>query len=89
MEKVGAYTNRTTAQGEWRMGNPATNVRATPMLSEYFNMLQAELLAVLADASITPDKFDNTQITQAINAISDRNSIQLIDGVPGMAITTP
>ena len=55
MEKVGAYTERATAEGEWRPGDPATGQQATPMLSAYFNMLQREMLAVLSDVGVVPD----------------------------------
>ena len=81
MEKVGAYTDRVTAQDEWRAGDPATNTRATPMLADYFNMLQRELIAVLTDAGITPDQADEAQLAQAINAIADRRAVSLVDGV--------
>ena len=72
MEKVGAFTDRVTPDGEWRSGNPTTNEPATPMLSPYFNMLQRELLKVLTDAGIEPDKANDGQIAAAIaKLISD------------------
>lgn len=75
MEKVGAYTDRVTPDGEWRAGNPTTNEPATPMLSPYFNMLQREMLAVLAQAGIEPDKANDSQIAAAIaKLISDHAS---------------
>ncbi|SFT73654.1 hypothetical protein [Halomonas saccharevitans] len=81
MEKVGAFTERTTSEGEWRQGEPASNVRATPMLAAYFNMLQRELVAVLADAGLTPDINDEAQLAAAINAIADRRAVSRVDGV--------
>jgi len=81
MEKVGAFTERTTSEGEWRNGDPASNVRATPMLAAYFNMLQRELLNVLADAGINADLQDETQLAAAINAIADRRAVSRVDGV--------
>lgn len=81
MEKVGAYTDRVTSGDEWRAGDPSTNTRATPMLADYFNMLQRELIAVLTDAGIAPDVADEAQIAQAINAIADRRAVSLVDGV--------
>jgi hypothetical protein len=81
MEKVGAFTERTTSEGEWRSGDPASNVRATPMLAAYFNMLQRELLNVLADAGINADIQDETQLAAAINAIADRRAVSRVDGV--------
>lgn len=81
MEKVGAYTDRVTESGEWRAGNPATGQPATPMLSAYFNMLQRELLAVLADAGIQADIEDESQLAAAINAIADRRSLTRVSGI--------
>lgn len=81
MEKVGAFTERTTSEGEWRNGDPASNVRATPMLADYFNMLQREALAILADAGINPDIEDEAQLAAAINAIADRRAVSRVDGV--------
>lgn len=81
MEKVGQFTERTTAEGEWRPGNAATNVRPTPMKAEYFNMLQRELLNVLADAGIVPDIDDEAQLAAAINAIAARRAIGRVSGV--------
>ena len=81
MEKVSAFTERTTSEGKWRNGDPASNVRATPMLADYFNMLQRELLNVLADAGINADIQDETQLAAAINAIADRRAVSRVDGV--------
>jgi hypothetical protein len=81
MEKVGVFTERTTSEGEWRNGDPASNVRATPMLADYFNMLQRELLNVLADAGIDADIADEAQLAAAINAIADRRAVSRVDGV--------
>jgi hypothetical protein len=81
MEKVGAFTERATSVGEWRSGDPAGNVRATPMLADYFNMLQRELLNVLADAGVVADVADEAQLAAAMNAIADRRAISRVDGV--------
>lgn len=81
MEKVGEFTERATSEGEWRNGDPASNVRATPMLATYFNMLQREALAILADAGIEPDIEDEAQLAAAINAIADRRAVSRVDGV--------
>lgn len=82
MEKIGAYTDRVTPEGEWRPGDPAANVRATPLLAEYFNMLQRELINILADADIDPDVEVEDQLKQAINAIAERRAVSTVDGVP-------
>ena len=69
MEKVGAFTDRTTEGGEWRSGNPASGQQATPMLSAYFNMLQRELVSVVESAGIELDKEDDGQLLQAIRRL--------------------
>jgi len=89
VEKVAAYTDRVTPEGEWRSGNPTTNEPATPMLSPYFNMLQRELLTVLADAGIEPDKANDGQIAAAIktlisNHAKGRNHPMATSGERGM-----
>lgn len=86
MERVGAFTERVTSEGEWRNGDPASNVRATPMLAAYFNMLQRELLNVLADAGMEPDIEDETQLAQAMNAIADRRAMSTVDGVASITV---
>lgn len=75
MEKIGAYTDRVTDSGEWRPGNPATGQQATPMLSQYFNMLQRELVNVVESTGNVLNKEDDTQLLTAIN--------QLIGGAIG------
>ena len=69
MEKVGAFTDRTTSEGEWRSGDPASNVRATPMLAAYFNMLQKELCNVVTGAGLGLDQLNNGQLLEAIQAM--------------------
>lgn len=86
MEKVGAYTDRATALGEWRNGDPASNVRATPMLAAYFNMLQRELLAILDDAGTAPNIEDEAQLVAAINAIASRRAVGRVDGVAVLTV---
>lgn len=92
MEKVGAFTERATDTGEWRGGNPASGLQATPMLADYFNMLQRELLAVLADAGIAPDVLDDGQLAQAIQqAFTSRlaDSVQAQDHLNDTLALTP
>jgi hypothetical protein len=79
MEKVAAYTERTTAEGGWRAGNPATGERATPMLSDYFNMVQEEFLAILAEAEIDPDIEDNQQLVQSILVVAGVRALEVVD----------
>lgn len=69
MEKVGAYTDRVTEDGEWRSGNPATGQQATPMLAAYFNMLQRELAGVIEAAGLTLDAANDAQLVAAIRRL--------------------
>lgn len=69
MEKVGAFTDRTTEGGEWRSGNPASGQQATPMLAAYFNMLQRELVGVVEAADLELDIEDDAQLLKAIRAM--------------------
>lgn len=70
MERVSAYTDRVTEGGEWRPGNPGAGLTATPMLADYFNMVQRELVAVVEGAGIALSKSDDSQLLKAILAIT-------------------
>lgn len=67
MEKVGAYTERVTSDGEWRGGNPVAGERATPMKAAYFNMVQRELVHIVEAAGLDLDGENDAQLTEAIN----------------------
>ncbi|WP_028574366.1 hypothetical protein [Desulfonatronovibrio hydrogenovorans] len=86
MEKIGAYTDRVTPEDGWREGDPAANVRATPLLAEYFNMLQRELINVLADADLVPAIGEEDQLAQAINVIAARRAVGMVEGIPVIAV---
>ncbi|WP_312930106.1 glycine-rich domain-containing protein [Stutzerimonas nitrititolerans] len=81
MEKVGAYTDRSTEGGEWRAGNPATGQPATPMLSAYFNMLQRELVGLVEAAGIELDIEDDGQLLKAVRALTDGAVLTFSEGV--------
>ncbi|QUO26178.1 hypothetical protein KEH57_04425 [Burkholderia cenocepacia] len=51
--------------GWWTNGNPATATPATVLDADWFNAVQAELLAFLSAASITPAKGTNNQVLAA------------------------
>ncbi|MFV2948585.1 hypothetical protein [Pseudomonas japonica] len=91
MEKVGAYTERTTADGEWQGGDVQSGLRATPMLAEYFNMQQRELVAVVKGAGLQLSKADEGQLLKAIKILADQNIefgkiINLPDSIEGYGI---
>ena len=70
MEKVGAFTDRATENGEWRAGNPDSGLQATPMLAAYFNMLQRELVNLVSGADLPLDVADNSQVLKAIKRLA-------------------
>ena len=70
MEKVGAFTDRATDNGEWRPGNPASGQQATPMLAAYFNMLQRELVGLVQGAGISLNANDDSQVLKAVKALA-------------------
>jgi hypothetical protein len=57
--------------GWWFGGNPATGQPATIMDTDWFNAVQAELLAILAAAGIAPVKGTNNQVLAAIRELLD------------------
>jgi hypothetical protein len=61
--------------GQWSNGNPSDSTPATVMDAPWFNAVQTELKTVVEAAGLTLDKFDSTQLLQALNL--------LIGGVPG------
>ena len=69
MQKVGAYTERATAEGEWRPGNPSTGQQATPMLAAWFNMVQRELVGVVEGGGQALDINDDGQLLAALQAL--------------------
>lgn len=75
MEKVGAYTDRATENGEWRSGNPATGLPATPMLAAYFNMLQRELIALVEGSGLALDKENEGQVLESIQTLISQAAI--------------
>ena len=57
--------------GYFTGGNPSTGIAPTIVDPHFLNMVQEEIMSVLAAASITPDKADYTQLLQAIAAIAN------------------
>lgn len=80
MEKVGAYTERATASGEWQGGDVQSGLRATPMRADYFNMLQRELIAIVAGAGMALSKEDDSQLLQAILSLFGRHGYAVDTG---------
>ncbi|AJQ47966.1 MULTISPECIES: phage baseplate protein [Pseudomonas] len=66
MDKVSAFTDLCTPSGEFRYGTQAGGVPPTPIMAEYLNLIQAELIAVVQGASIELDAEDRSQVLQAI-----------------------
>lgn len=58
-----------TPDGKFTEGNPSIGLIATEVTADWLNAVQEEILAVLDEAGITPQKADNTQLKQAIIAL--------------------
>ncbi|MFZ3120071.1 MAG: hypothetical protein WA159_17355, partial [Variovorax sp.] len=55
--------------GFWTEGNPTLGVEATRVRASFLNGIQAELLAILTAAGITPSKTTYDQLLQAMNLL--------------------
>jgi len=51
---------------EFTEGNPASGIPATAVTAEWLNAIQRELLALLANANVTPDKLDDAQLLSVL-----------------------
>ncbi|MFM0306285.1 hypothetical protein P0D71_00625 [Paraburkholderia sp. RL17-383-BIF-A] len=74
IDSSGSVTSQPTpaaagTPGWFTGGNPATGVPATILDSDWFNAVQAELLAILSAASIAPVKGTNNQLIAALNTL--------------------
>ncbi|MBR8303465.1 hypothetical protein KDW49_22410 [Burkholderia dolosa] len=56
-------------------GNPAANIPATRWPSYQYNAIQEELIGILTAAGITPDRFNNSQISFAIKRLVQKPPI--------------
>lgn len=55
-------------------GDPAAGASATILRAEFMNMLQAELLAILTGAGVTPSKSDSDQVLDALKIMFMKRS---------------
>lgn len=69
MQKIGDITDTADGNGEFTDGNVAGNVQPTELMAAWFNSVQRELIAVLTAAGIAPDKSNDKQLSEAIQAI--------------------
>ncbi|WP_181405315.1 hypothetical protein [Pantoea eucalypti] len=69
MQKIGDITDTADGNGEFTDGNVAGNVQPTELMAAWFNSVQREIIAVLAAAGIVPDKTNDKQLSEAIQAI--------------------
>ncbi|MBQ0956919.1 phage tail protein [Serratia symbiotica] len=66
MQKIGDITTTADPQGEFTDGNVAQGVSPTILPAAWFTTVQRELIAVLTDAGLKPDKSDDSQVSKAI-----------------------
>ncbi|VWX62616.1 gp53-like domain-containing protein [Sphingorhabdus sp. 109] len=59
-----------SVDGRFNAGNPGTGQQATQLSADWFNALQDEIVNVLEQAEIDPDKADSEQLYAAILAIA-------------------
>ncbi len=59
-----------TSDHKFTDGNPSTGTPATVVLAEWLNAVQEEIIAVLTEAGIDPNKASTTQLRDAIIAIA-------------------
>lgn len=68
-----------TADNHFTEGNPSATgyVAPTQVTADWANMVQGEILAVLAAAEIAPNKADNTQMAQAIAQLIAEQAVEV------------
>lgn len=66
---MGDTAPATGTPGEATDGNPATSTPATQFPAYAFNAIQAEMIAVILAAGLTPDKTNNAQLLAAIQKL--------------------
>lgn len=66
--------------GQWSNGNPAIPTPGTILDATWMNMLQAELLAILTAASISPVKGTNNQVLTALQALFLKSGTPTLNG---------
>lgn len=62
----------TTKPMYFQSGSPTDSKKATIVKAEFLNTISAELLNLVYEAELTPDKYDDTQLVQAIRKICNR-----------------
>jgi hypothetical protein len=69
-----------TAGNLWTEGNPDTGTPATEISADWMNAVQEEIIGVLTEAGVTPNKANNTQLIAAIIAIIDERIAAALGG---------
>ncbi|MBX6386334.1 MAG: hypothetical protein IRZ07_25735 [Microbispora sp.] len=55
--------------GYWSNGNPVSGQPATQLDQDWFNSVQEELVGIVLDAGLTPDKTNRAQVMQALRRL--------------------
>ena len=69
MLKIGDLTDTADGNGEFTDGSVAGNIMPTELMGEWFTVVQRELIAVLTEARIQPDKANDAQLLAALKVI--------------------
>lgn len=72
MQKIGDITDTADGNGEFTDGSVAGNVQPTELMAAWFTTVQREIIAVLTEAGIEPDKANDAQLNEAIKIIMKR-----------------
>lgn len=69
MERISAFTDLCTLAGLFRYGTQAGGVPATPVKAEWLNLIQEELVSIVAAAGIELSAADKAQVLKAIQKL--------------------
>ena len=83
MQKIGDSTSTANEAGEFTEGNPAGGVPATQIKAAWLNALQRELLNLIAQAGLSQDRADDSQVYKAVmRIVKSAVSFENIEGKP-------
>lgn len=68
MLKIGDLTDTADGNGEFTDGSVAGNVMPTELMGEWFTTVQRELIAILTNVGMQPDKTNDAQVIMALKA---------------------
>jgi hypothetical protein len=76
MERISAFTDLCTAEGQFRYGSALGGIPPTPVKAEWLNILQEELCSVITAYLPVLDAGDNTQLLKALRILVQDFSVR-------------